>query len=120
VHVHRQLAADDRVAGVLDGIGCQPRQLDAARDAADVQRQRRDQRVGLACDLDRRVAVDAAADRDFGQFGSLGRKPANRAGEVGQVGGVVGPDEVVGEVDVTSLDLDAAEADRRPRRGFGS
>ena len=89
VHVERELALLDPVAGVLHRVGRERRQVDVARLAGEVERQLARERMDSSRDLDRRGAIDARVHRDVA--GLFGGKRRHAAGDIGQVGRIVRP-----------------------------
>ena len=116
-HIHAELAALDAMAGVLDRIRRQRRQLQIAHLALDVQRQGLGQRIQLAEDVKRGRCSHPPAQLQVGQLGrSGGRHAGERAElaiELAQVGRIVGLDEAVGEVDPPVHQVDRADVDDR-------
>ncbi|MNS92213.1 hypothetical protein D3C72_1263410 [compost metagenome] len=129
LHVHTHLAALDAVARIFDAVGREWRQFQIAHLAVDIERQRLGQRVELAGDVERRRAFGLAAQLQIGELRRrtrsrrLGRESAHAASQLGQVGRVVGPDEMVTELDRASRQSDGTHVDDgagRGRRGIGS
>ena len=119
--VDAHLAALDAVARVLDRVRRQRRQLEVAHLRLQVERERLGERVDLAVDLERRRALDAAAQHQLGELRRLarrrrlGRERGEAAAQLAQVGVVVRLDEAVVVVDAAADDGDRSHRDDRPR-----
>lgn len=115
LHGHRQLAPVDRVARVFDRVRRQARQLDVLGARGDVEKELLGQRIPLATQVERAVAVDAAAHHHVRRRGVVGSDRRNRTLKLREIGRVVGLDEVVGEVHGAVGERDLTDANDRFR-----
>ena len=111
MQVQRQLALLDRVAGIFARIRRQRRQIHALDAGAQVQQQRLGERIDLAGQRQRRIAVDPALDVDGAGGIVAGGDAADAAAQLGQIGAHVRLDQVVGPVDPAAVQHDAVDAD---------